>query len=372
MSSPPDQNALLQAMFQTGTAMAQNFNQFLTEQQQKLADMDFKNYYMTASDEDCVRDLIAGKTDLWFGATDTAPFVAFIVGTTPDSMTSVYVIEKSELYIAFNKDTANATVKNWQGALDGIKSDGLYDTILGTFKIAAADGSGTKLAETGTAKLASMGTLLDSRVEYLSLELNTIANGSAAKSGKWDSISPKLSEISVKQPNAIYWYAMPNGSYYALSTGLASGSLSDRAYFRSALAGKPSIGATVFSKSTGKKVGVIAVPVKDAAGKVTGVLGSSVYLDSLSGEINERLQLPDYMYFFALNSDGTIVLHSDTERIMDDSSSLESGSIAASMKTISTGTNGTVDYTLDGRLRRAQYQYDALTGWRIAIGEYLE
>ena len=37
MSSPPDQNALLQAMFQTGTAMAQNFNQFLTEQQQKLA-----------------------------------------------------------------------------------------------------------------------------------------------------------------------------------------------------------------------------------------------------------------------------------------------------------------------------------------------
>jgi len=36
MSSPPDQNAAMQAMFQAGNAMAQSFNQFLAEQQ-KLA-----------------------------------------------------------------------------------------------------------------------------------------------------------------------------------------------------------------------------------------------------------------------------------------------------------------------------------------------
>ena len=37
MSSPPDQNASLQAMFQAGNAMAQGFNKFLAEQQQQLA-----------------------------------------------------------------------------------------------------------------------------------------------------------------------------------------------------------------------------------------------------------------------------------------------------------------------------------------------
>jgi hypothetical protein len=37
MSSIPDQNAAMQAMFQAGTAMAQGFSQFLAEQQQKAA-----------------------------------------------------------------------------------------------------------------------------------------------------------------------------------------------------------------------------------------------------------------------------------------------------------------------------------------------
>ena len=37
MSSPPDQNAALQAMFQAGNAMAQGFNQFLAEQHKKLS-----------------------------------------------------------------------------------------------------------------------------------------------------------------------------------------------------------------------------------------------------------------------------------------------------------------------------------------------
>jgi polyhydroxyalkanoate synthase subunit PhaC len=37
MSSPPDQNAAFNAMFQAGNAMAQGFGQFLAEQQQKLA-----------------------------------------------------------------------------------------------------------------------------------------------------------------------------------------------------------------------------------------------------------------------------------------------------------------------------------------------
>ena len=37
MSSTPDQNAAMQAMFQAGNAMAQGFSQFLAEQQQRAA-----------------------------------------------------------------------------------------------------------------------------------------------------------------------------------------------------------------------------------------------------------------------------------------------------------------------------------------------
>src|SRR5664279_6001476 len=52
MSSPPDQNAALQAMFQAGNAMAQGFNQFLAQQQLSTAPAGAKPAAWSAESEE--------------------------------------------------------------------------------------------------------------------------------------------------------------------------------------------------------------------------------------------------------------------------------------------------------------------------------
>lgn len=46
----------------------------------------------------------------------------------------VYVLNESELYYAFNKDTDKEVVKLWQKSLDTIKSNGTYQKILDNYK----------------------------------------------------------------------------------------------------------------------------------------------------------------------------------------------------------------------------------------------
>jgi hypothetical protein len=85
------------------------------------------------------------------------------------------------------------------------------------------------------------------------------------------------------------------------------------------MGGDVAVGYTVVSKSTGKESTVATVPVKDG-NNVIGALGASIYLDELSQSIAADLGLSDDMAFYAVNADGVIALHSDTDMIMEDAS----------------------------------------------------
>ena len=339
--------------------------------QQMLTERGFTNLALSASDEKCITDLVSGKTDIWFGSTDSAPFSAYLAGVDPDRLKMAYSVEKNEIFIAFSNSTPDATVQAWQSALDRMKRDGFYDALQGQYKITAPDSAGRELAQTGAISLAAFESKVNGKLNGITADLQAAASANSALSGDWNKISPTLSALAGKYNYTLFWYASPNGTYYSVPSGLAPGSLADRAYFKDVMAGKVSIGTLASSKSTGKNVAVAAVPIK--SGMVTvGALGGSTYLDGFSNEVGSALALPDYMYFFAIDGNGQIALHTDTDRIMQYPATFGGESIATAMGTMVSTNNGTLDYTLDGRSRSAVYGTSAPTNWHFAIAEYLE
>jgi polar amino acid transport system substrate-binding protein len=339
---------------------------------QMLTERGFTNLVFSQTDEGCVRDLAAGKVDLWFGSPDSAPFTAYIAGVDPDSMKVAYSVERSEVYIAFSNSTPDATVKAWQAALDSMKRDGFYDALMGKYAVVAPDSEGKEIAEAGPLLLLQLQEKADGKLNSIISDLQAAADTNAARSGDWEKISPSLEALSGKHGYTLFWYALPNGSYYAVPSGLAAGNLASRPYFPTVMGGEMSAGTLVASKSTGKNSAIIAVPIKNGQLEVTGMLGSSTYLDGFSSDVAAALDLPAYMYFLAVDGDGQVALHSDPSKIMQYPATFGGQSVADAMATITSGGNGTLDYSYDGRLRRAVYGASGPAGWHYAVAEYLE
>jgi len=340
--------------------------------QQMLSERGFSNLKLAMSDEDCIRDLADGKVDLWFGSADSAPFSTFTAGVDPGRIKEAYEVETTEIFIAFSKSTPDSTVQAWQAALDKMKRDGFYDAIQGQYAVVAPDSKGTELAQTGSISLAQFQSKVDSKLNNIVVDLQAAADAESGRSGNWNRISPTLSALAGKYNYTLFWYALPNGTYYSVPSGLAAGNLADRQYFKDAMADNISVGTLVTSKSTGKNAVVVAVPIKVGGWQIKGVLGGSTYLDSFSEEVASSLSLPDYMYFFAVDGNEQVALHTDTGRIMQYPATFGGQSISDAMDTMVANSNGTLDYELDGRLRRAVYGTSAPTGWHFAIAEYLE
>jgi len=88
--------------------------------QQKLAQQGFINFVYTDSLADGLKKLAAGEVDLWLGP-GAVDLVAKQAGVDPAEIEAVAFVHKVDLYIAFNKNTAYATVLAWQKALDDLK-----------------------------------------------------------------------------------------------------------------------------------------------------------------------------------------------------------------------------------------------------------
>ena len=168
--------------------------------------------------------------------------------------------------------------------------------------------------EMGVAGLAS---LTDSHIKDSLTMLEVLAATEEVQSGEWEKMLPvltKADEVMVPGPT---WFGLPDGSYSVVGTGKTDKNIADRAYFSVVMSGKNTYSELVVSRSTGEKALVVAVPVI-REGKVIGILGSSVFLEDLSGILSEELKLADNMVFYAVNAENKIALHSDKEMILGD------------------------------------------------------
>lgn len=164
--------------------------------------------------------------------------------------------------------------------------------------------------------------LTEAHIEGIVTSMQVMALTDEVKSADWDTMEPLLAEFEDGSIPLIAWFALTDGSYHTVDTGLTGTNIADRDYFPKVMAGQTVIGDLVVSKSTGREAMVIVVPVNDD-NSVVGALGVSICLDDLSQMIVDDLQLSSDMVFYAINEDDVIALHSDTEMIMQDASEID-------------------------------------------------
>lgn len=340
---------------------------------QYLVARNVSNLALYPDDESCVRALMPGECQLWLGSAVTASRTIALAGYRPDDVRPLYTVQTSELYIAFNNQTSVETVAAWQNALDAMKRDGTYQAILEQYGLAVPSGAGIH-GDSGAPGISREDTptvfmaLGDSRLSGIATSLEVLAMTSEAKSGDWERIRPLLAGLEERSPPARFWYALPDGSYYTTVDNLTTGNLASRSYFPGVLAGNTSLGSIVVSLSTGRTTGIVAVPIFGEENTVTGVLGASVYLDSLSADLSRDLPLPGTTYFIAFDSDGFTALHSRIEQIGRQATVQGTPGEIEAVRTIMATEEGQVTFTSGGVQQTITFRTSPLTGWKYGIG----
>jgi ABC-type amino acid transport substrate-binding protein len=327
----------------------------------------FENILTCDTDAGCLRNLTSGKTDLWLGSSVSLAAVAQKEGIDTSSFKGVYSVRTVPLYIAFSNDTSDSMITGWQDALDAMKRDGTLDTIQRkygvstTAKAAVAASAGEQADLALTAMIAET----DGRLKIVLRTFEVLVTTLDVKSRDWKQIRPLLSTLETNEPGAWTWYANPDGSYYTVVDGLTTATIKSRSYFPVVLGGNESVGTVVVSKTTGRNVAVVAVPVKEN-GAVTGVLGASVYLDILTDTI--RSEVPEPFVFYAIDREGKFAIHSDKGQISRDIATIGTSSMFGQvLHRIQTQDNGVVEYDDGGVHYKARFRSSPLTGWRFVV-----
>ncbi len=219
----------------------------------------------------------------------------------------------------------------------------------------------------GNVALSSLVALTEGHLRTMADTLELLASTKAAQAGDWMQLAPHLRERASSNVPAVMWYANPDGTYWTLDAGLQKGTLADRPYFARVRAGSTVIGDLVVSRSTGKEVAVVAVPVTSSSGAVTGVLGASIYLQPLSELIAREMGIGPNAIFWAIDGRGIIAIHSDTSNIFMEPSAM-SPELKAVTQEMLTSEGGVATYTFRGRTRTVIYRRSVLTSWHFGFG----
>jgi ABC-type amino acid transport substrate-binding protein len=334
---------------------------------QFLIENRFDNILTCTNDIECIHNLTGGKTTLWLGSNVSFADLAQEAGVDPSSLEALYTIRTVPLYIAFSNDTPDTVITAWQGALDAMKRDGTFDAIRAKYGMAPSGITVSQAPAEAQADLVLeiVAATTDGQLKAVLRPLEVLALTSEAQSGDWQNIRPLLAALQAKEPAILVWYALPDGSYYTVADGLTSANLKNRTYFPVVLAGNESVGIVVVSKATGRNAAITAVPIK-AGGGVTGILGSSVYLDTLTDTLRERIPAP--FLFYAIDTENKFALHSEKAQITRNLATIGPGtSFGRAIGTILAQDSGSVEYDDGGTHYAAVFRSDPLTDWKIVV-----
>lgn len=215
--------------------------------------------------------------------------------------------------------------------------------------------------------LSVMVALVDGTLSATVNALDVLSLTSEVQSGNWERMRPLLARLEERMPPGDVLYLQPDGTYYTVKRGRVPFNARDRAYFRTAMSGKVSVGDLILGRSTGRKDTIVAVPVQ-RGNAVTGVLAATLYLEPMSDAVKDALRLPEDMLFFILSPEGETALHSRTERVLQLPAQMGSPSLKRATEEILARREGTATYEFEGRERRVVYQASPLTGWRFVLG----
>ncbi|HLO51761.1 MAG TPA: ATP-binding protein, partial [Kamptonema sp.] len=149
---------------------------------------------------------------------------------------------------------------------------------------------------------------IDEWLETRKAEIATIADTPTLATMDWNVVEPYLkSQVKRIEEYQQLTMAFPDGSRFNTQVGKAKGSVADRPFFISAMAGKVTANDPVISRSLGVAQIQIGAPISSAE-KPLGVLSGAIPIDRLI-KVVQSLQLGQNSYAFALNSEGRVIVH---------------------------------------------------------------
>lgn len=167
--------------------------------------------------------------------------------------------------------------------------------------------------------------------------------------------------IFVTDANGAFISDSSDGSYR--EKGL---SVAERDYFKSVKAtGKKTIGSPVISKTSGKPIIVVAIPLKTGSGQFAGIFGLSLQLSALSDKITQ-VKVGETGYPFMADKNGLIISHPNKDHILKlDLTKLKGmESIVDHMVSQKSGVD---TYTFNGADKIAGFAPVPLTNWSICM-----
>lgn len=209
-------------------------------------------------------------------------------------------------------------------------------------------------------------TFLDRVLENTVASLNRIAAAPEAQHGNWAGIKPQLEMLKVQRPGA-YFYIKPSGDYYTVARDFTNLNLGNRPYFGALFSGSTVRGYPVYSRSTGKKSAVVAVPVV-TDGHVSGAIGVSIFLEPLKTKLERTLALPANYTWFVLNAKGDTMLHKDSDHIFMNALTQGSPSLHDAAAQALQHDSGTFRYSLE-RPRDGYYKKLPHLPWRMVVAK---
>jgi hypothetical protein len=215
--------------------------------------------------------------------------------------------------------------------------------------------------------LNSFAALGEGHVENVLCGLKIISVTEEAQSGEWEKMRGVLTEFDRSGIRAAaVWFVQPDGSYYTVEKGLTGLNLGYREYFPRLMAGEEITGDLVISKTTGKRTAIVAVPVRKN-GKIIGALGASLAVEDISRMLDEKMGLPDNIFFYALDQKGQTALHRVSALLFAYPSDMGSKSLTKTVGEMLVKPEGVVTYDFYGE-RKVVFKKFPLTGWVFAIG----
>jgi methyl-accepting chemotaxis protein len=177
-------------------------------------------------------------------------------------------------------------------------------------------------------------------------------------------------EILVKESGEQYeviFLAGTDGKIFADGTGgkYTGANVSDRDYFKAALAGKYNVGSVVKAKKTGLPILTFGAPIYSKSKQLVGVVGTAPKITFLTDKI-DTVKLGQTGYAWVINKDGIIISHPKKEFIL--SLNLhEQGGMKDITGKMMAGQTGNEIYTFQDVKKVAGYAPAPMANWYVAV-----
>ena len=145
---------------------------------------------------------------------------------------------------------------------------------------------------------------------------------------------------------------------------------SDREYYKKAMEGKSHIYEPTVSQLTGEIIEVVAAPLWKDGEYGTTPVGCTYFITEPEyiNDIMRELNISENSYAFILDSQGRIIAHSDSEKVLAETEEPVSSSMQSVYDKMIAGESGSTRFKGDGGLMVASYApIEGTNGWSLAV-----